>query len=187
MTEYRVSTPPRELMMKKKASEYNVGELLLEFDGSSAGTIISIMDDPYRVTRAYVLTRASNGSFSIFGCLKDAMCEPHVARSIPEEVMRQFLWDAFVGMELWRSAEKPEFRVPLMDAPKYEKVVKAVPLKQVETQTREKLPFGGEEKPTLPDPPSSMPMQSQVPDAEQHDEPVPESGRMLPELEIFLR
>jgi hypothetical protein len=172
--------------MKKKASDYQVGELLVEFDGRPADAIISMMDDPYRITRAYILTRSAiDGSFSIYACLKDAMCEPNIARSVPEEVMRQFLWDAFVGMELWRSPEKPEFRVPLQDGPKYEKVMKAVPLKQVET--REKMPFGGEEKPTLPDPPSSMPMQSQVPDAEHQEEPVPESGRMLPELEIFLR
>jgi hypothetical protein len=101
--------------MKKRASEYNVGELLMEFDGRPAGTVISKMDDPYRVTRAYILVRSADGSWTIYSCLKDAMCDLCLVRNVPEQVMRQFLWDAFVGMELEPISAKPAVRVPILD------------------------------------------------------------------------
>ena len=167
--------------MKRRADEYNVGELLMEFDGRPAGTIISMADDPYRITRAYLLTRYADGNFAIFTCLKDAMCEPTVPRQIPEQVMKQFLWDAFVGMALERSPEYPAARVPLLDPlPKYDAPMRhaPIPAPPQDMRVREEPVPAGEESCFPKGPAVSVP---EVP----AEEPTRDDGRMLPEFDFL--
>jgi len=168
--------------MKKRYDEYSVGELLLEFDARPAGVIISMMEDPYRATRAYLLVRSADGSFSILSCLKDALCEPHAAKHIPEQVMRSFLWDAFIGMELHRSPERPESRVPMLDPlPKYDVPEKKELIKTIDNRPKilaEKAPVGEE---------TAFPQGGPVVLAAQEELPPEEAKRILPEFEIFLR
>lgn len=166
--------------MKKRYDEYNVGELLLEFDARPVGTIISMMEDPYRATRAYLLVRSADGSFTILVCLKDALCEPHVAKNIPEQVMRNFLWDAFVGMELHHSNEEPGNRVPMLDPlPKYE-----VPEKKELIKVEDNRP-----KPVLtPVPPgeeTAFPQGGTPVPESQVEIPPEEEKKMLPEFDFF--
>lgn len=168
--------------MKKRAEDYAIGELLMEFDGHPAGTIISMADDPFRITRAYLLIRCADGHFSIFSCLKDAMCSLSVPRKIPEQVMKKFLWDAFVGMELRYSPEAPAQRVPVLDPlPEYKSPSRPVPLPMPTpiVQMTEPIPTGEE---------SSFPKGSDVPEDHGQTEeiPVDSEKRMLPEFDFIL-
>jgi hypothetical protein len=83
--------------MRKKASDYRLGDRLIEIDHHDSGTIVSLTLDPTTSTRAFILVFSDDGNFTIYSCLRDALCEPRLARNIPEPVMRKFLFDVYCG------------------------------------------------------------------------------------------
>lgn len=105
--------------MRKKASDYRLGDRLIEVDHHDSGTIVSLTTDPTRSTRAFILVLSDDGDFTIYSCLRDALCEPRLARNIPEPVMRKFLFDVYCGGEELRHVPGtnripvtiPEFKV----------------------------------------------------------------------------
>jgi len=83
--------------MRKKASDYRLGDRLIEIDHHDSGTIVSLTLDPTSSTRAFIMVLSDDGDFTIYSCLRDALCEPRLARNIPEPVMRKFLFDVYCG------------------------------------------------------------------------------------------
>jgi len=128
--------------MTKKASDLEIGDMVIKHDGNhSAGTIISKMDDPERITKTYFLVRSPEGAWTIYGALKNTHCELYLTRNIPEAVMRKFLFDAFVGVDLVYNPELQE-RIPLLNVPTYEtkaKQKRAIIPKPEETKTKKAL------------------------------------------------
>jgi hypothetical protein len=98
--------------MKKKATEYVIGDRFFEYD-RDAGTVFSLAIDERCLNRAYILVRSDVGIFTIFSCFRDAVCEPYVARNIPRQVLTQFLFDVyFDGNE--PCVQKNVQRVPVL-------------------------------------------------------------------------
>jgi hypothetical protein len=96
--------------MRKKASDYRLGDRLIEVDHHDSGTIVSLTTDP---TRAFILVLADDGDFTIYSCLRDALCEPRLARNIPEPVMRKFLFDVYCGGKELRHIPGVTDRIPV--------------------------------------------------------------------------
>ena len=158
--------------MRKKASEYSLGDRFFEADHCDMGTVVSLMADPTRSTRAFILVRTDNGEYTIYSCMRDAVSEPGLARMIPEPVLRQFLFDVYVdGHEL---AYTPglKTRVPVR-LPEF-KPAKARPVPEVD-----------EESP-LPkvSAPKSRPVEEEGYEDESEGGPAVESEpvRLLPEI-----
>lgn len=83
--------------MKKKVTDYVVGDRFLEAGEHDAGTIVTLMLDPTQVTRAFILVRSDEGEYAIYACQRDMVGDAYLSRSIPEPVMRQFLFDVYFG------------------------------------------------------------------------------------------
>ena len=99
--------------MKKKASDYSIGDRFMEANHRDAGTVASLVLDPTRVTRAFILVISNDGNFTIYSCLRDAVSEPSLARNIPEPVMRQFLLSVYLGGEELKYTPGMTERVPV--------------------------------------------------------------------------
>jgi hypothetical protein len=84
-------------MMRKKASDYVIGDRFMEADNHVAGTVVSLMIDPVRKTRAFILVRSDEGEYTLFACQRDAVGQAYLPRNIPEPVLRKFLFDVFTG------------------------------------------------------------------------------------------
>lgn len=127
--------------MKKKASDYSIGDRFLEANHHDAGTVVSLVLDPTRITRAFILVLSNDGNFTIYSCLRDAVSEPSLARNIPEPVMRQFLLSAYLGgRELKYTPGMTErvpvpARLPEMDA------VKPMPEQEESVQAERAAPI----------------------------------------------
>jgi len=83
--------------MRKKASDYVIGDRFTEADNHVAGTVVSLMIDPVRQTRAFILVRSDKGEYTLFACQRDAVGQAYLPRNIPEPVLRKFLFDVFTG------------------------------------------------------------------------------------------
>ncbi len=95
---------------ERKADEYRVGEELWEED-YLAGVIVAKEDCPERPTRVYMLLRDGDARYTIYACLKDAMCRPSLARMIPEQVVRRFFEFVFLGVD--PTNKPPKKRIPV--------------------------------------------------------------------------
>jgi hypothetical protein len=165
--------------MKKRADDIEVGERLYEFGDVCSGIIISKMNDPEKPTRAYMLVRSDNGSFSIYGVCRDACAAPHLTRFIPAPVMKQFLFDAFVGQELEHVPGKTNVtRVPLVTEPKYAPPVRGRQPPSVSAPVLPAAPDRSDEPET-----TSMAEPPVAPGPAPDPEPEVDS-RMLPEIDF---
>ena len=99
--------------MKKKASEYSIGERFIEADHHDSGTIVSLTIDPTRPTRAFILVLSDDRNFTIYSCLRDAVSEAVLSRNIPESVMRQFLLKVYLDGEELKYTPGMTERVPV--------------------------------------------------------------------------
>jgi len=83
--------------MRKKASDYVIGDRFVEADSYVSGTVVSLMIDPVRPTRAFILVCSDDGAYTIYTSLRDAVGKASLSRNIPEPVLRQFLFDVYTG------------------------------------------------------------------------------------------
>jgi hypothetical protein len=88
----------------KKASDYDMGEMVYEYGGFSAGFLVSVYDDPVRTDRLYMLLCNDEKEYTIYVAVKNAICAPSVARFVPEEVIKHFYSQVFNGEIIRRVA-----------------------------------------------------------------------------------
>jgi hypothetical protein len=96
--------------MARLSSTLVVGDRIWESgtrknDKWSPGRIVAITDCPVRKNQMYMLIRDDGGLYTIYGCLKDCVCKPWVARRWAEEVGRTLMNFGF-GHELAPEIEK---------------------------------------------------------------------------------
>jgi hypothetical protein len=164
--------------MKKRADDIEIGERLYDFGDICSGLVVSKMNDPDKPTRAYILIRSDNGTFTIYGVCRDACVSPFLTRLIPESVMKQFLFDAFVGQELeYVAGQKNVTRVPIITAPRY-----APPAHK---PVHAPAPVVEPVKPVQSDEPESTPPSRSIATASaEPEEPAPADTRILPEIDF---
>ncbi len=75
---------------------YSIGDTVHE-GNTSCGVIVSMACHPERPTLGYMLLRDEKNQFTIYACLRDAVCHPFLARYIPDVVMRGMMKQAFEG------------------------------------------------------------------------------------------
>ena len=106
---------------QKRYQEFQIGDRFFESEGFPESVVVSRAECPVSKTRAYLLVRSDDARWTIYQCLRDARCEPVVARMIPQEVMKQFLFDAFIGCLLPDRIlpDAPQSRCPVESIPEY--------------------------------------------------------------------
>ena len=158
--------------MRKKASDYVIGDRFTEADNHVAGTVVSLMIDPVRKTRAFILVRSDKGEYTLFACQRDAVGQAYLPRNIPEPVLRKFLFDVFTGGN--EITHVPGMTREPVRLPEYKVEVPAR-----STMPREERP---ESKTSVMEPePSQEPVLTQEPVSTQ--EPHQEQG-LLPEVDF---
>lgn len=113
--------------MMRKTSDYSIGEFLIEGD-YDYGRIISIAEHTHRRKLTFLLVWHRENGFTIMQSATDAICSPWLARHVPKDIMRRFLFDAFVGVELPDVPVPGTIREPVVSVPEYEEkaVIKPV-------------------------------------------------------------
>jgi hypothetical protein len=96
----------------KHASEFLIGDRLIDRNGNDLGRIMAIADHPTRPF-IYFLCANEREEYTIMATLTDALCSPWLPRQVPKTVMERFLFDAYVGVDL------PPFpQGPVSDGPR---------------------------------------------------------------------
>ena len=134
--------------MKRKASDYAKGDRFLEANHHDAGTVFSLVLDPTRLDRAFILIRSDDGDFTVYSCLRDAVTEPSLARGIPEPVLQRFLFDVYFGgqkLTYTPGIERVPVRLP-------ELRVKAPPVKEMPEEGEKQAPVGEYGPAPMPEP-----------------------------------
>ena len=101
----------------QKASDYVIGDSITE-KGYNYGRIVSVMMHPTRPLIFFLVFHSETG-FSILSSVSDAACDMWVARFIPKEVMKRFLFDAFTGVDLPDVTTPGTPRNPILTVPTY--------------------------------------------------------------------
>lgn len=84
----------------KRFDEWEYGDEFVECEGLPHAVVTAMAEDSAKPTKGYLLVYSSNGTFGIFEVDKHCRCYPSVSRFIPAGVMRELLFEAFVGWEL---------------------------------------------------------------------------------------